>query len=509
MDSRGLGSRHDVFIDPDPSWMPTMRRARQRGHYISAICSPRYARAYPEALALAHSAAVVNTSSQGSLTKELMRLERRDHVAAVLVHRDAIIAKVAAACEASGIHFTSRESLGIALSKVSTRLVLEQRGLSSVRYEAAHTLADVRNAALHIGFPCVLKPAWGHGSLLAFRLRDLAQLRTVQKKIRAWATDTIRADRWLLSQGFVCEEWIEGPIVSVELSVVRGIIRPITVALGTAYAENPCGGLGNIIPFDWQPTVARRCVEYAKRVCQAIGFDLCVCDLEMKWTKSGPVLLEANPRKMGGQMPLALELATGLDFNDIMLDTYANRPPTLRTKKGRMVTVIRKLIPTRPGRIRGEPSRPWLSSFRPSTGTIVRLCNDALHAGARVRRHQVVGRVLAVCGEPQEGFRQAKRAVHCLEAETGLQFATGKLPVVYPGGRHANVKEKGVVMTTPAPSPAPSPSPSPTPPPHATKRRTASLRKAKTNKARRATTARKGSKGKRAGKRQKTTKRKR
>jgi biotin carboxylase len=428
--------------------MPTMLRARERGHKVSAVYSPRFAQAYPQAIALAHQSTKVDTSNQAALTEAIESLGRDRQVDAVLVHRDAILAKVAVACRENAVRFSSVESLAIALNKSSTRRLLQQNGLSNVRFQHARTISEIRTAVQTIGFPCVLKPAGGHGSKLAFKIRNHSQLASAEREMRSWIRHSVRADRWLIANGFICEEWVRGPIISVELAVVDRKCKTIAVALGTSYRENPCAGLGNVIPFDTNPGVAYQCIEFSEQVCALIGLDCCVCDLEMVWTSSGPVLLEANPRKMGGEMPLALELATGVNFNDIILDTYAGKVPAIERIKHGYVTVIRKVMPTKRGRVRANSPQSWFDSFVTREAT-VRFCNDALHTGTWVRAFQVLGRILVVCKSAKLGFRVANEAVRHLQGKTRLQFVTGKLPVLNIG-----IKRKGRTMTTPDPSPA-------------------------------------------------------
>lgn len=423
-------TRHDVFIDPDPSWATTIQRANERGHRVSAICSPRFKRSYPAEAALIRELIVADTSDEAALRRSLRRLDRAHSIDAVLVHRDAIIRKVASACHAAAVPFTAVKPMQIALSKVRTREVLQSHGLSGVKFAAVRRIDRVAEAVKRIGFPCVLKPAAGHGSKLTFKLCNPQQLRRALARIRAWRESVARQDRWLLAQGFICEEWLEGPIISVELSVIDALARPFAVALGTETAENPCAGYGNVIPLRGHPEVVNRCVTYAQRVCSSIGLDRCICDLEMVWTRNGPVLLEANPRKMGGAMPEAYDLATGGRFDDIILDTYAGRLPELKQSRRGLITVIRKIMPRRAGTVQGRPVADWLKSFRPRRAS-VRLSNDALARGRRVRRLEVLGRLLVVCRDYSYGFACADRALSEIAKETGLDLVAGTLPKIH------------------------------------------------------------------------------
>jgi biotin carboxylase len=443
--------RHDVFIDPDDSWMTTMLRAKERGHWVSAIYSPRFALAYPGALALAESAIKIDTSDESALRWAIREAGKRRRIDALLVHRDAILAKVASACRASGVRFTAPEAVRTALSKLQTRRVLQASGLSEVRIQPVRRMSEIAHAVRNVGFPCVLKPAAGHGSRLTFKLGNMREVDAARAQIASWAARTPRRDRWLTAQGFVCEEWLEGPIISIELAVVNGKIRPFAAALGSTTFEDPCSGYGNVIPYRGAPSAIRHCTRYATEVCSAIGFDLGVCDLEMVWTGDSAVLLEANPRKMGGAMPEAFDLATGARFDDIMLDTYAGHAVPIRHTRRKLVTVIRKIMPVHSGRIHTKPIRPWLHSFRPRKVRI-HLHNDALHAGSHVRRLQVLGRVLIVSRRPDIGFAYADRATHQLAKEIGLELAAGTLPEVR-NVRPTSANTEGRQMTTPDPGP--------------------------------------------------------
>jgi biotin carboxylase len=60
-------------------------------------------------------------------------------------------------------------------------------------------------------------------------------------------------------------------------------------------------------------------------VARSVGLDFGIFHIEIILGKHGPVLVEANPRIMGGNMPTVFKLATGIDAYDLLVDMYLTR----------------------------------------------------------------------------------------------------------------------------------------------------------------------------------------
>ncbi|MGM4921679.1 ATP-grasp domain-containing protein [Tardiphaga sp. 804_B3_N1_9] len=419
------GRKHIVVIDPDPSWISTIRLAKRREYRISAITSKRFKKAYPTVAEHIDDEIIAETTNTNKLTIALQKLHSSEPVSGILVHRDAMIHKAAKACEIVGIPFTSANGVRLARNKRLSRLRLEKHGLSNIRQAFSKSANELPFAANAIGYPCIIKPATGHASRLAFRLENDEDLSDACDEIIEWEQNAHPKDLWITSSGFVCEEWISGPIISVELSAVDSIYAPITVALATSYPENPCAGFGSIIPFCFQP-VSDLCIKYASEVCRTLGLDNGAFDIEMIWHDGHPIILEANPRKMGGEMAKALRLSTGISYEAVLLNAYVERSLKIPRKSKSKISCIRKLIAEIGGTTTDEAVHKILEVMQQYSQAT--LFNYALHPGQGFEKWDIVGRFILECSDEKHGFEQANSIVSRLEVASGIKFVqSGRL----------------------------------------------------------------------------------
>ncbi|WP_157412630.1 acetyl-CoA carboxylase biotin carboxylase subunit family protein [Acidovorax sp. Root217] len=441
-----------VFIDPDVRWILTIAKARERGFLTTAVHSALFGTVYPTATRSADRAALAQTDDIESLTEVFCMLLKQGPICAVLVGRDAVIEQVARVCELLGIPFTPTACLDVTRDKVETRKYLQAAGLPNAQYAHAPDVEALHNAVERLGYPCVIKPVKGHASILAFRVRNESELLGAVRKIRLWVKSADPSELWILSRGFICEEWLRGPVISAEICCSPSGHVPVTLAIGTTYRQNICSGYGNIIPFVPDYHLQEACFDYAIAACGAVGATFGMCDVEMVYTTSGPILLEINARKMGGEMVDAYELATKCDFSDILLDAYLGHAARIPCSDGSRSTVIRKVIARRGGTVVGLPTR-WLRSLRDRYPNVL-FRNYSLVPGRTVRRGQVVARFLVAHHDPKEAFKFADWALERLEKASQIPMIRGKLPTL--ARRQCN-SPNGGEMSTPDPTPVMSP----------------------------------------------------
>lgn len=442
-----------VFVDPDVRWTVTIVRARERGFLTTAVHSALFGKVYRAAVCSADRATRARTDDVQSLVAAFRMLQDQGTpICAVFVGRDAVIEQVARACDLLHIPFTPTSCLDVTRNKVETRRRLQAEGLPNARYAFSSDTEALPSVVQQLGYPCVVKPVKGHASILAFRVRNERELSRVIRKIRLWEMGADPSELWVLSRGFICEEWLEGPVISAEISCTPYGHVPVTLALATTCRHNPCSGYGNIIPFVPESGLQEACFKYAIAACEAVGATFGMCDVEMVYTANGPILLEVNARKMGGEMVDAYELATKYNFSDVLLDTYLGHAVTSPRIDECRSTVIRKVIVRRGGTVQGLPTR-WLRSLRHKHPNVL-FRNYDLRPGRTVRRGQVVARLLIADHDPKEAFVFADRALELLEKASQIQMFRGTFP---PLARCQRTRAHGGEMSTPDPTPAKSP----------------------------------------------------
>ncbi|VVN84748.1 ATP-grasp domain-containing protein [Pseudomonas fluorescens] len=411
-----------IFVDPDATWTPVLNRSRERGFKVINISSPRYTSSYPDLESLADTTISCDTSNSKILAATLNTIEMTDRTA-IITSNDGTLEVVAEAAEYQNISFTPLSAVRLARNKINMRKHLKCHGFQMPRFEAFRTMRDLERAVNTIGFPCAIKPASGHQSWFCFRLSSTIDIELVIENLNYMIDNLAPNNAWCLKNGFICEEWMDGPIISVSVAASNGLPIPICVALGTTSPDAPCAGYGSIIPYIENKYVAETCSHYAENICRTLGLTVGIFDLEMIWTKTGPVILEVNARRMGGVMPHAYDIATGDDFSDIILDAYLLLPISPRPKFTH-TAVIRKIIAGSGGIIKSSLDENILKPH----GHNIYYRNYFLHEGVLVDKFDVLARLISVGTSSTIEFEKLDSLLIEIEKQIEIPLLRGFLP---------------------------------------------------------------------------------
>jgi|GEM_PF-5884632 len=411
-----------IFIDANPNWESTIRRAKDLGYTVASVCSSRYHEAY---LSIHEQADIVHICATNSVEELFAYFGMAKSIAAdvgILSSNDGNLNAVAKAAHYAGLKFTSQKGVSLARNKGAMRIHLEKLGFASPAFAMAPTVQSIAAGVYSVDYPCIVKPASGHLSWFCYRLDDDRDLDRVLAELQ-YVIDNIDADhKWALENGFLIEEWLCGPVISVPVLAGGGSVLPLCLAIGTTTKEAPCSGFGSVIPYRNAPEVEMAASLYAEKIAVALGLDIGVFDLEMIWTNCGPVIIEANARRMGGVMPDAYELATGVSFDDLLLDAYLGKPVKEVKSERSTTAVIRKLITVESGIIDDR-----VASGLPVSDRFI-LRNYSIQPGFSVDRLDVVGRCILVGSNPDDLFQELDLLTADIETIIGVKLAKGELP---------------------------------------------------------------------------------
>ncbi len=413
---------HLVFVDPDFTWRDTVLRAVNEKCFVSILCSEQFDLAYPTIVSLGNYKARLDTSSIYELAEQFTKLSRERKINGVFLSRDAIIHQVSIACEMNNIKFTPSGAIAICRSKLKTRQLMRKSALATPNFVHVDSLDKLDKVSSELNFPFVLKPVKGHLSMFAYKISSKQQLQCVKSELAKKMGILHFSSAWILSEGFICESWIDGPIISVEIAANDEELFPIAVAVATYQNESPCIGYGSIIPINNGTDIAKQCIRYSLNICRLFGLSFGLFDLEMVWTKHGPILLEANARRMGGEMSLAFELSTSIPFNTYLFELVKGLKFTVPIIENS--TLIRKVMPKTAGVISSGFDVSIFNSFR--DGIYIR--NYNLTPGKQVQPMEVLARILITTKDAKEAFAEANEILTILEAETMLELVYGFFP---------------------------------------------------------------------------------
>ncbi|MBN0049117.1 ATP-grasp domain-containing protein [Streptomyces actuosus] len=190
--------------------------------------------------------------------------------------------------------------------KALTRRLLDEHGLSPVRYRMVSSAADIEAFWSEAGEPIIVKPVDGVASLhihLVQRPEDAAP---------AW-----EALREAGVSAVIAEEYLEGPVVSVDSFSHAGRHLPI------GYSEYRM----NDRYVEWEvSTPSRQALPWldelralTPKVLDAVGLTEGPSHSEFVLTERGPRVLESHARLAGSGAPELVRRAFGLNLNRMFL----------------------------------------------------------------------------------------------------------------------------------------------------------------------------------------------
>jgi argininosuccinate lyase len=192
-------------------------------------------------------------------------------------------------------------------NKATQRADLAAGGVPVPGYAAAQTVAAAVAGADRIGYPVVVKPADGSGSVGVLHCADRVQV--ADHAARLLATTTNERDLPVARQVLV-EWYADGPEFSVEV-FGDAVIAVVAKHLGPAphFVET-----GHDMPAELpaeQDAVLRH---VALRAVAALRLGFGAAHVEIRLTTAGSVLIEVNPRLAGGMIPELIRSAVGIDL---------------------------------------------------------------------------------------------------------------------------------------------------------------------------------------------------
>jgi len=245
---------------------------------------------------------------------------------------------------------------GVAASRHKARMrrLLDEAGVANPRWAACRSAEEAAALFAALGGPMIVKPASGTGSEAVSRVDAPGQV----------AGAFARAAAVSHGGGVLCEEYVDGPEVSVEGCVVEGRFVPIAITdkeTGDGFVE-----IGHRQPTGLPAAAVDEIHRAVAAAHRALGLDRAVTHSELRLGPRGPVLVETHTRMGGGFIHLLTAATTGVDLADLMVGlALGERPrpvprPTgrgcavgfLATGSGRVGAV--ELPPAGPEIVRGE-----------------------------------------------------------------------------------------------------------------------------------------------------------
>lgn len=221
-----------------------------------------------------------------------------------------LTADVAAALNLPG-HLPS--SVIAARNKFLTRQTLHHAGIPTPRFRSIVDQADIAPACEFVGFPAVLKPAFGTASL------HVVQINSLQEALEAFcnARRQMCAELdplWFQGTVMVLEQMLTGPEVDVDIVLCNG--HPVFSSVTDNWAMRPPFFLevGASTPSVLSSVEQMKLTKFSAQCVLALQFRDGVFHVECRNTPAGPQLIEVNARMGGGPIREIVNLVWGVDL---------------------------------------------------------------------------------------------------------------------------------------------------------------------------------------------------
>jgi biotin carboxylase len=261
--------------------------------------------------------------------RRLVELHREHDFQGIVAVAEYGLLAASMAARSVGLPCVPLDAVANTRDKVRMRRTLESKGLAQVRFRGCNTLEQAAQFLAEIGGSIIVKPLGGTGSDGVSRVDRRDQLDTAWKIAGAARS----------GGAAICEEFIEGPEVSVEAYVVDGEFFP--VAITDKLTNERFLEIGHSQPTQLSETVQQQIFDTTRQIVLALGITHGVTHTEMRVTPRGPVLIETHTR-MGGDYIPALTLATtGVDLSDVLVGLSVGEKPSVRPRDTGVAAAIR------------------------------------------------------------------------------------------------------------------------------------------------------------------------
>lgn len=272
-------------------------------------------------------------------------------VIGVLAPDEGLLLPSAHLIAALGVPGASVEAVSACRDKKLSRRLMTDAGLPQPWHTSVTSAEELRAVGDEFGYPLVLKP------------RSMGASSGVIKVTGPEETDeayriTVAASTYpgiQLYPDIVVEEFLDGPEISVDGSVVDGVFTAHIVARKKIGQPPFFIETGHIVspddPYLRDPDIT----DLLQRAHKALGFHHGMTHSEIKFTPRGPVVIEINGRPGGDLIPKLGWLAGGVDLGRIAAEVALGELPT-RSAAGHgdpRAVGIRFCCPTEPTTMAG------------------------------------------------------------------------------------------------------------------------------------------------------------
>lgn len=270
----------------------------------------------------------VDFSDESAVREKLIKLSEHHQVRAVLAFDDSWVRLAAQAETWLGLKdASSAEAVLRCLNKYELRKALAEHPLLAVPHRHIETVDVLSDAIEEIGLPCVVKPVDSSNSRMVHFCDAKSAAVAAALRVLEWSAQNSGTPRALI------EAYLEGPEFSVE-SYTRGGETTVMAVCEKVLGPLPYFvEIGHYLPTRQPGEVEQSIAQAAKTALSVLGIDNLVTHTEVRLTAAGPKVIEINPRPAGGRLREFIQILTGYDLHEVLIQVGLGQEPRRQQAK--------------------------------------------------------------------------------------------------------------------------------------------------------------------------------
>ena len=337
-----------LLLEPGSSGWQLINKGKELGFKVIVLTSNTDDRIIPhEFLAQVDIVEFVDTNNDQQTIQKALEIDAKYKIDAVLPGVEFYVplaAKVSSKLSTRGIAPIFVENLRF---KHFMRRALEKENLRIPRFRFITSKDELLSAVHYVGFPCVVKPVDGSGSINVRKVNNTKELQEAYKIIAE--KDFIAWGR-KLSRNALVEEYIFGKEYSVEGFVENGKMTLLSITEKLLSFEPFFVEVGHIVTANLNIKTEQTIYSYVNQVVKCLNISLGPFHCEIRLTEQGPILIEIGARLPGDRICDLIFYATEVDLYKIMYNCYLGIPNSIGEVKKKGYAGIKFFIRPRLGK---------------------------------------------------------------------------------------------------------------------------------------------------------------
>ncbi|PHM24558.1 ATP-grasp domain-containing protein [Xenorhabdus budapestensis] len=416
--------KHLIFIDANNAAIQAMDEALQRGYKVTFF---RQNNVYfyqnndytQSVLRRIHTIVDMKNGTDVSEVEYLLNsILRQETIDGVIAPNEPSLEAVAEACKRYDIPFSNPQGVKNARNKHKARATLEEHHVPTIRSWIANTLDEAKTIFEQNNPPFIFKPVSGFDSLLAVKVSTQEEVSKAAMNILNTSEKIALPYTEIFSRGILIEEFLSGKLISAEVGIYKDMFFPFMISGRSQSRFNECIELGSLMPADLSNDEKNKCFTYARDVCQALGLDHGIYHIELMYTKTGPILVEANPRLMGGVMPEIYHQSTGESIYPSLFTIATCSDTPIKLPSAYRAVTVRKIMPLENGIIADEL---FIDDIK-NNKNLVNFYTDKIEPSRQVYENEVLGRIMVAHDDLYNANLIADEILLELECRIGIKL---------------------------------------------------------------------------------------